>query len=734
MSRKTIFQIKKVNFDDHIQKRISGDPFVRDYWPLVYIISDDEIKEAYIGETTDAISRMSAHLKHNKKSKLTEVRLITSEKFNKSATLDIESNLIKYISGDGKYSLINANFGLVDHEYYQKEEIYSGLFKDIWNGLKDENLVQHSLEYIDNTDLFKYSPYKSLSADQKNSLMDMLRALAEQKTNTLVVEGGAGTGKTILAIFIFKLLKSEINDINFRRLGAEEEELKELVNRIRNQYRSSPSMALVIPMSSFRKTIKKVFKNIKGLSQDMVIGPAELAHAKYDMVFVDESHRLRRRVNLGAYYRSFDEANKKLGFDKETGNELDWVIKQGAKRIFFYDSQQTIKPSDIEKSSFDQVFTSQSATRQKLVSQFRSRGGNDYVAYIDRLLGCNWRQDCELFESSQFEFLLFEEIDDLVRNIKQKNGETGLSRIVAGYSWKWVSKKSPDAHDIEIDGVRLKWNSCNEDWINSEGAINEVGCIHTTQGYDLNYVGVIFGNEISYDQASNKIIILDKNYHDKNGKNTITDIEELKEYIINIYKTLMLRGILGAYIYVCDQNLREYFSRHIKKFHSSKSNYYPFTLIASLPKQSSKNLIPVYDLKVAAGGFGDDATPSVMGWTYLSDYDYGNGYFIAQVIGESMNKRIPSGSWCLFKANPGGSREGKIVLVQHRDIQDVEMGGHYTVKEYHSEKAEADDGSWKHSRILLRPKTSALGYKDIVLEAGKIDELQVVGEFISIVM
>lgn len=128
----------------------------------------------------------------------------------------------------------------------------------------------------------------------------------------------------------------------------------------------------------------------------------------------------------------------------------------------------------------------------------------------------------------------------MIGQIKQREEEGGLSRLIAGYSWEWISSKNKDAYDIEIGDVKLKWNGTSNDWINSDGAVNEVGCIHTTQGYDLNYSGIIFGNEISYDKDKNEIVIYSENYFDKNGKQSIKDPEELKAFIINIYKTILL--------------------------------------------------------------------------------------------------------------------------------------------------------------------------------------------------
>ena len=351
MIESNLFEIKKYDFNQNLLDEICDNHFVDGLWPLVYILSDGSVKEAYVGETTDALSRMANHLKSNSKNKLTAVRLIASDKFNKSATLDIESNLIKYISGDGQYRLLNGNIGLANHTYYQKNEVYWDMFKTIWEELKSEGITKNSLDQINNSDLFKYSPYKSLSIEQRNSLIDIIKSLINKNTNSIIVEGGAGTGKTILAIFLFKLLNSEIEDLNLKGFGEDEKEFVKLVSELKSVY-PNPSMALVVPMAGFRDTLKKIFKNVKGLSAKMVIGPAEVVKNKFDILVVDESHRLRKRVNLGTYFGAFDTVNRKLNLEKDVGNELDWVIMQSTKSILFYDENQSIKPSDVNKENF----------------------------------------------------------------------------------------------------------------------------------------------------------------------------------------------------------------------------------------------------------------------------------------------------------------------------------------------------------------------------------------------
>jgi len=563
-------QIQHQEFNNQLSDKIKLNRFISDLWPLVYIISDELNREAYIGETTDAVSRMLAHLKNDKKKRLSVVHLITSEVFNKSATLDIESNLIRYFSGDGFFTLINGNLGIANHTYYQKNEIYWNLFKDLWKRLQKEGLAKNSIEFIDNSDLFKYSPFKALTGEQMESIILIMQSLLNKEKNTIVIEGGAGTGKTILATYLFKLLNSDLDIFTFREFGDKTLEILELAENLKNKY-PNPQMGLVIPMSSFRQTIKKVFSNVKGLNAKMVIGPAEVTDKDYDILIVDESHRLRKRVNLGAYFGAFDKANEKLKLNKYTGNELSWMLKQSLKQIFFYDVNQTIKPSDVDAEDFKDLKSKKSTVVHRIKSQFRVSAGTNYVELVNTLLSHNTNVISKLYQFKNYEFLLFDNLGQMIKLINQRNSEYGLSRLVAGYSWKWISKNGAQ-YDIEIQGMQLKWNSVNTDWVNSSNAINEVGCIHTTQGYDLNYTGIIFGNEISYDKKTNTIKIIEENYYDKNGKNSIQDPNQLKDYILNIYKTLMLRGIRGTFIYACDPNLHDYFKMYIPLFNAYQFN------------------------------------------------------------------------------------------------------------------------------------------------------------------
>ena len=719
-----LFEIKRYDFNSSLFNDLQNIHYAKDLWPIVYILSDGTIKVAYVGETTDTYARLTTHLQNDAKNKLSVVHLITSEKFNKSATLDIESNLIKYISGDGQYKLINGNLGLANHNYYQKKEVYWDIFKSIWHKLRAEGITKHSIEHIDNSDLFKYSPYKSLTVEQRDGLLVILKSLLNNNYKNIIVEGGAGTGKTILAVFLFKLLNSKNEDFNFKEFGDDETEFVQTVIELKNKY-PNPKMALVVPMSSFRNTLKKVFRNIKDLNANMVIGPAELIRDQFDIVVVDESHRLRRRVSLGAYYRAFDIVCEKLKLDKNSCNELDWVAKQSNNAILFYDENQSIKSADVRKEDFDKLKLSPLTKVEFLKSQFRVKGGNGYVNYINKLLNCRLDSTDKTFKSKEYEFILFDLIEDMISEIKLRDSENGLSRLVAGYSWPWISKNDKSVYDIKIENSMLQWNSVSNDFINSANALNEVGCIHTTQGYDLNYTGVIFGKEITYDKVKGEIVILKENYCDTNGKLSINDPSELKNFIINIYKTIMLRGIKGTYVYVCDKNLREYFSNHIEKHRTDKIiNYVNQEHVIPF-----ENSIPVYDLKAAAGNFSELQNVEDFDWIELPPrYKASKDLFACTVIGESMNKVIPNGSICLFRKYDGGSRNGKIVLVKHTNIQDPDFGSGYTVKEYWSKK-NIDNEQWNHQSIILKPISYSSEYNNILLTEDELIDLKVIGVF-----
>lgn len=500
-------------------------------WPVVYILEDG--KEIYIGETISAYHRSKQHLKNPDRSKLKNIHIIYDEEYNVSATLDAESSLIQYLAADGKYIIQNANKGLTDHNYFDRQK-YQAKFEQIWDSLLKSHIATQELRQIRNSDLFKYSPYKSLTESQYAVAEDIVAEIEKGINKTIIVRGGAGTGKTVLATYLFKLLADSDKTKHYK-------------------------LGLVVPMTSLRQTLKKVFKQIKGLKASMVIAPSEVIRDDYDILIVDEAHRLHKRKNI-TNYRSHDEVNISLGLGDQ-GTELDWIIHKSKFQIFFYDPKQNVHPSGVGHDFFENL----NALTYDLTHQMRIQGGDGAVNYEKFVQNVFENIQPTSVDFGSYDFKIYDDFKQMVLDIKSQEKKHSVSRMISGYAWEWVSKNNPDLHDIEIQGMKLKWNSVNQNWVYSKNAINEVGCIHTVQGYDLNYAGLIIGPELSYDTKQKEFIIRKEYYKDINGRKGVDDPDELKAYILNIYQTLMLRGMLGTYVYIVDPELKRHFLDVIAK-------------------------------------------------------------------------------------------------------------------------------------------------------------------------
>lgn len=713
--------------------QITQDPFAKKAFPVVYILYNTDTQMAYVGETTNAVSRMASHLAHKDKSKLKCVYIISSETFNKSAALDIESNLIQYMTASNQFKLLNANGGVANHEYYQKEE-YFKVFKEVWSKLSFENIKLQDLLELQNSDLFKYSPYKSLSVDQYQSILEILESFTHQEVNHVFVDGSAGTGKTILAIYLIKLLAT-LSHYEMNELDVEDENLMDALIQFKKHYPAGLQIGFVVPMTSLRTTLSKVFKSIHGLSGTMVIGPTDVVKKNYDLIIVDEAHRLTRRKSIMGY-GSFDNINKKLGLYhtekvngkdfqdvEKNGTQLDWILRKSKLNLFFYDAEQSIKPADIRASDFEKIKKLPNAKQIHLVSQMRSKGGTGYLQFVDQLLRTS--ENVQPFSDNGYELVIYEQLPDLIRDLQEKENQFGLCRSMSGYSWPWVSKNDKSLPDAIIDGVDLFWNRTSTDWINSTTQVTEMGCIHTVQGYDLNYAGIIFGEEIDYDPETGKIIVDKSKYFDAKGKQAVNSTEELLEYIIKIYKTMMFRGIMGTFLYVCNPKLRQYFSKYIPVVESTPK----LEIVSHGEVNPFIDSLPLVDIYAAAGEFSELQISEQREWVKIPEnIRLHEKLFVCQIIGESMNKRIPNGSYCIFEKYSGGSRNGQIVLVEHYNIQEADFGAGYTVKEYYSSKKISGEG-WQHTTIELKPLSNDDSFEVIKLKEDELEHLKVLGVF-----
>ena len=604
-------------------------------WPVVYIQENN--KEMYIGQTTNVYSRSKQHYDNPDRARLKRIHILTDEEFNMSSAYDFESLLIQYVSADEKFKLQNGNGGLINHNYFDKEK-YLAKLETVWPKLKEKGLVTKSLAEIKNSEFFKYSPYKALTEDQKLVARKIQANIKKDVISAHVVNGGPGTGKSILALYLLKQLKDD-------------KDTKHL------------NVALVVPMTGLRTTLQRVIRRVPGMGAHMIIGPGDVIKQKYNVLLVDETHRLRRRVNL-TNFKSYDDVNKKLGLPKDA-TQLDWIMASSQQQVFFYDKRQSVVPGDIRPQDLEVL----NPTEYELTSQMRVEGGDDYLEFIDDLLSLNKTKTLP----KNYEFKLYDDIREMVGDIKKNDSEYSLARVLAGYAWSWNFKKDKNSEfDIEIDGLKLVWNRKNIDWVNSSNAVNEVGCIHTIQGYDLNYAGVIVGPELSYDEVNNILVVDEKKYKDINGKKSISDPEELKQYIINIYKTLLTRGIKGTYVYVVDEKLRNYFKNQLSQVPNSIEVSYP---------RSIKSPITLDTVQIPLVGSAPCGNP-LLGEENVEEYiavdktkiKPGFGYFVLRAEGDSMDLAgIQDGDLVLCRQQLKADTGDKVVSL---------LGDNVTIKIY----------------------------------------------------
>ena len=567
-----MFHIDRFDFNDETAIQVSklhhGKNEVGSNWPVVYVINND--KEAYVGETVHAFRRIEQHQQTKERQRLTEIRIISDDNFNKSVVLDLESFLIKYMSSDEKFVLQNGNGGISDHEYFDRSA-YRDEFIKIWNKLRKMGIVRKTIEEIENSEIYKYSPYKSLGDEQTEAVISILKLLANEQEEpmTVIVRGGAGTGKTIVAIYLLKYLV-DLNDPAKVYDGDSDEEPEESILDIyaSDNIRSIHKIGIVVPQKSLQSSLKDVFKNVRLLDKSMVLTPAEVVDdykktgKKFDLLIVDEAHRLRCRYRGNvSHHPTIINRNKFLGLDERMGTELDWIMLCSRNQILFRDELQTVRPCDLREEEFMDILRKhhrEPKAQLALDTQWRCNGGSDYTHYIRDIFS-----DCATGykKIENYDLKLYRDCYQMYQDIHRKNDEIGLCRMAAGYAWPWDRKK-PDEYTIEIQGHKYRWNRVYDNWITTKTAPEEIGCIHTLQGYDLNYAGIIIGNDIKYDDKAGRIISDKSCYYDTLGKAGVSDDPEgLKNYLCNIYITLLTRGIRGTYLYVCDYALRTYMSR-----------------------------------------------------------------------------------------------------------------------------------------------------------------------------
>ncbi|MFC1559057.1 DNA/RNA helicase domain-containing protein [Gemmatimonadota bacterium] len=552
--------------------------------------------------------------------------------------------------------------------------------------------------------------------DQKvvfEKALSLNKIAQDGKKQVLIVEGGPGTGKSVVAINL----------------------LVELTNqRLVAQYVTRNAAPRAVYESKLSGTLTKThITNLFKSSGAFMDCDRDV----FNVLIVDEAHRL----------------NEKSGFYQNQGeNQITEIIQAAKLSIFFIDEDQRITFKDIGEVTKIREWAEDCGAevhQTALESQFRCNGSDGYLAWVDHVLQIRTTAN-ESLEDIEYDFRIFDDPNELYRQIVQKNQRRNKARLVAGYCWDWKGKKDPNIRDVTIPehDFAMRWNLASDGslWLVMPESVNEIGCIHTCQGLELDYIGVIIGADFVVRNGEVRIDAGERSSQDssiRGYKSMLKDNPEqaqiLAERVVkNTYRTLMTRGQNGCYIYCVDAETNEYFKELAYEgtgtLDDDRESYPGLSLrvLATEDVIPFENCVPIFNLEIAAGSFSEEQHVDEHDWVELPDsFRNQPGHFVARVVGESMNRRIPNGSWCLFKNNIGGSREGKVVIVEHRDIQDPDTGTSCTVKVYSSQKSESGD-SWEHEAITLSPDSTVPGYRPIELSLDDTRDLRVIGELVAI--
>ena len=361
-------------------------------------------------------------------------------------------------------------------------------------------------------------------------LKTMNQCLKDRKKRTIIIQGGPGTGKSVLAVnLLMEYINQSLNASYVTKNSAPREAFLKLLTK-------SDAKKLV--------NIKQLFRSPFNLSKCDING--------YDCLIVDEAHRLV----------------KKMYGDWNGENQVKECINASLLSIFLLDEDQAVTTKDI--GSIDEVryWCKELGSRliitdeTKLISQFRCNGSDAYIQFIDEILQRHEESIAVDLSELNFDFKVFDNPNKMREELRVKNQESNKTRMVAGYCYDWNVKHRRGDWDVLLeDNFKAKWNLENDKvWAINPDSFEEIGCIHTAQGLEFDYVGVFIGKDLTYNPATRLIETHREAISNDDNSSGIRSAAPAKAHqlILNTYKTLLTRGQKGCYVYCEDPELRKF--------------------------------------------------------------------------------------------------------------------------------------------------------------------------------
>jgi len=377
-----------------------------------------------------------------------------------------------------------------------------------------------------------------------NTIIDRVKKSARSKRKTvIVVRGGPGTGKSVIAL-----------------------------NAVAELARIGKKVWHATGSKAFTNTVRRIVgRKASALFQYFnTFQPARVQEDELDALICDEAHRLRESSNNRYTRREY----------RSDMPQIDELIRVARVSVFFIDDQQVVRPGEIGSTKLIKEAASRwdaEVFEFELISQFRCSGSDGYLDWIDNILGIRENPKRVLTKEDKMDFRIFASPTELHNAIMAKNKEKANSaRLVAGFCWPW-SDPNPDGtlvEDIVIEDFAMPWEGRDNkklargipkwfEWAYKPEGVNQVGCIYTAQGFEFDYIGIIFGTDLVYDPHSHTWIGKRENSCDpvlRRAKDDFTD------YAKNIYRVLLTRGMKGCYVYFLDRGTEQLFRNRIEDF------------------------------------------------------------------------------------------------------------------------------------------------------------------------
>lgn len=532
-------------------------------YPTVYVVNDKKKKKiysVYVGETNNIAKRTAQHLHDDPKSredwrelsesKTAKMYVIGHQHFNKSMTLDIENQLMLYLSSiENVKALYNRRSNDQD-EYYPVNEVQD-IFTQIWTQLHQKNSeLFPAMDVLKDLAIFKASPFHKLTHEQlgaKNLIMERVNSSLDndEEGQLIMVTGEAGAGKTVLLSNLFYDL------VGYKKYGH------------------PLNVHIMVNHDEQVKVYREISKKL-GIDVNLVGKPTSFINKgeKADVILVDEAHLLWTQGK-----QSYQGTN-----------QLEDLRKLGKVVVIIFDQHQVLRSQQIVEAAQLQRMVGEALKSDNLIelkNQLRIDANESTIQWVRDLV--DHQKVGKLQPDSKYEIKVFDSPKDLENAIQIKNRSdldshyaNGISRLVATFDWTFSTESKPSdgslTWDVKIGDWRMPWNNQlktkqkrsvsyrNLSWAERSETINEVGSTYTIQGFDLNYVGVIIGPSVKYRDG---MIVFDPKAHankDANQKRTLQSGEKrsfAEKLIRNELNVLLTRGVHGLYIYAVDPELRE---------------------------------------------------------------------------------------------------------------------------------------------------------------------------------